>query len=124
MAIPKIKATYSLDADTMRVLERTAKRWGISKSEALRRAIRALDRTAGKSEPESALDDLQAAAALTAAAANRWVKDVRADRRSSRIESTQRQKCFSSTPAFSSRRSSPVRPRTSSSGSGFGAAKR
>ena len=92
MAIPKVKATYSLDADTMRVLERAAKRWGISKSEALRRAIRGLDRTAGKSEPESALDELQASAALTSTAANRWVKDVRADRRSSRLESTRRQK--------------------------------
>ena len=92
MAIPKVKATYSLDADTMRVLERTAKRWGISKSEALRRAIRALDRTPGKSEPESALDELQAGAGLTSAAATRWVKDVRAERRSSRIESARRQK--------------------------------
>lgn len=65
----------------MRVLERAAKRWGISRSEALRRAIRALDHTAGKSEPESALDELQAAAGLTSATANRWVKDVRAERR-------------------------------------------
>jgi hypothetical protein len=92
MAIPKVKATYSLDADTMRVIERAAKRWGISKSEALRRAIRGLDRTAGKSEPESALDELQAAAALTTTAATRWAKDARAERRSSRIESTRRQK--------------------------------
>ena len=40
MAILKIKATYSLDEVTIRDLERLAKHLGISKSEALRRAIR------------------------------------------------------------------------------------
>jgi Arc/MetJ-type ribon-helix-helix transcriptional regulator len=84
MAIPKIKATYSLDADTMRVLERVAKRWGISKSEALRRAVRALAATTGKSEPESALDELQAAAGVSSAQATRWVKEVRAERKADR----------------------------------------
>jgi hypothetical protein len=81
MAIPRIKATYSLDADTVRVLERAAHRWGVSKSEALRRAIRALASTSASSEAEDALDQLQAAAGLTAKSADRWAKDVRAERR-------------------------------------------
>ena len=38
MAIPKIKATYSLDVETVRMLVHMARRWGVSKSEALRRA--------------------------------------------------------------------------------------
>lgn len=42
MAIPKIKATYSLDPETIALLERVSRRWGVSKSEALRRAIQAL----------------------------------------------------------------------------------
>ena len=41
MAIPIVKATYSLDVNTVKALERMAKRWAVSKSEALRRAIRA-----------------------------------------------------------------------------------
>jgi Arc/MetJ-type ribon-helix-helix transcriptional regulator len=82
MAIPKIKATYSLDADTVRVLEQAAKRWGISKSEALRRAIRGL--TVARGDAESALDALQTAANLSSAEANRWAKNVRAERRADR----------------------------------------
>lgn len=35
-----IKCTYSLDAGTVRTLEELARRWNVSKSEALRRAIR------------------------------------------------------------------------------------
>ena len=35
-----IRSTYSLDAGTLRALERLARRWNVSKSEALRRAIR------------------------------------------------------------------------------------
>ena len=35
-----IKRTYSLDTGTVRALEELARRWNVSKSEALRRAIR------------------------------------------------------------------------------------
>jgi len=35
-----IKCTYSLDAGTVHALEGLARRWNVSKSEALRRAIR------------------------------------------------------------------------------------
>ena len=35
-----IKSTYSLDVGTVRTLEGLAHRWNVSKSEALRRAIR------------------------------------------------------------------------------------
>lgn len=44
MAIPRIKGTYTLDAETVRVLNSLAKRWGTSKSDVRRRAIRAAAR--------------------------------------------------------------------------------
>jgi len=39
MARMTIRSTYALDVETVRALERMARRLGISKSEALRRAI-------------------------------------------------------------------------------------
>jgi hypothetical protein len=82
MAIPKIKATYSLDLETVALLERVSRRWGVSKSEALRRAIRAsASQPAGRAQATSVLDRLQKAAALDAAAATRWQRQVRAGRR-------------------------------------------
>lgn len=83
MASPRIKATYSLDAQTMRVLERMATRWGVSKSEALRRAIRASARLHAEApEPVTALAAAQAAAGLDAKTATAWVRQVRQERRS------------------------------------------
>ena len=82
MATPMIKATYTLDAHTMRVLERVAKRWGVSKSEALRRAIKASeDLPAEEDERVTALAELQSRAAVDAKSARAWVKQVRAERR-------------------------------------------
>ena len=40
MAVTSIKSTYSLDVESVRTLETLAKRWSVSKSEVLRRAIR------------------------------------------------------------------------------------
>jgi len=40
MAPSMIKSTYTLDAETVRTLEGLARHWRVSKSEALRRAIR------------------------------------------------------------------------------------
>lgn len=82
MAIPKIKATYSLDPETIRLLERLARKWDVSKSEALRRAIRA---SAGaESQPDdriAALDRLQKSLGLSKAAADAWAREARAMRR-------------------------------------------
>jgi hypothetical protein len=78
------KATYSLDVDTTRILERVAERWGVSKSEALRRAIR----SAAAAEPKmndvtAALDRLRDALSLTDAAAAAWARHARAERKAS-----------------------------------------
>ncbi|HYN40687.1 MAG TPA: ribbon-helix-helix protein, CopG family [Thermoanaerobaculia bacterium] len=85
MAAATIKATYSLDPGTVCRLEEIARHWGISKSEALRRAIRAaaVGPAAGPSEPLAALDALQRGAALTPAAARAWATEARKERRAS-----------------------------------------
>jgi hypothetical protein len=86
MATHTIKTTYSLDVETMRKLELMARRWNVSKSEALRRAIRA---AATEGLPEegreaiSALDELQRSLDLDAAEAARWGKAARIERRAS-----------------------------------------
>lgn len=83
MATPVIKTTYALDAETVRALERMARRWGTSKSEALRRAIRAAAAEAGEETgtPLQALDRLQRAARLPAARARKWAGKSRSERR-------------------------------------------
>ncbi len=85
MATTTIKSTYSLDVETVRQLERMARTLGISKSEALRRAIRAA--AAGQPTTEDgalqALERLQDSLALTPEAAKRWEQGARAERRAS-----------------------------------------
>ena len=85
MATETIKGTYSLDVETVRALERLARRWNVSKSEALRRVIQASaarePREAGQ-EALRALDDLQRSLDLTAGAATGWSADARTERRS------------------------------------------
>ena len=83
MATSTVKATYSLDPGTVCRLEEIARHWGVSKSEALRRAIRAaaVGPAAGPSEPLAALDALQRGAALTPAATRAWVAEARKERR-------------------------------------------
>ncbi|MEO5568051.1 MAG: ribbon-helix-helix protein, CopG family [Gemmatimonadaceae bacterium] len=80
-----IKATYTLDVATVRVLERVARRWGVSKSEALRRAINASGLIAADPEtPLAALDELQAVAGISAASAETWSRTARAERHTPR----------------------------------------
>jgi hypothetical protein len=78
-----IRSTYALDVDTVRTLEEIARRWGVSKSEALRRAVRA-SATSHDSPglgPEQALDELQRSMQLSPAAARAWTGRVRQERR-------------------------------------------
>ena len=84
MAIPKIKATYSLDEDTVRLLEKVAERWGVSKSEAVRRAIRAAADSEAASTPAlQTLTRIQDSLGLTTAVAAAWARQARAERRAS-----------------------------------------
>ena len=86
MATQTIKTTYALDVETVRKLEQMARRWNVSKSEALRRAIRAaategLPGEAG--EAIAALDELQRSLGLDAEEAVRWEKAARVERQAS-----------------------------------------
>jgi hypothetical protein len=83
VATHTVKTTYALDVETVRTLEDLARRWNVSKSEALRRAIRNSS-ARGPSEdptPIQALDRLQRSLALTPRGAARCAAAVRAERR-------------------------------------------
>ena len=82
MATVTIKSTYALDVESVRMLEALAERWSVSKSEALRRAIRA-----ASSEPApanravlDALDRLQASVRARRVDLLRWERNVAAER--------------------------------------------
>ena len=78
-----IKSTYALDPDTVRTLDNIARRWKVSKSEALRRAIRAVAGSVPEQGHDAlqALDDLQNALGVTATTTRAWVQAARAERR-------------------------------------------
>ena len=82
MAVTSIKSTYSLDVETVRMLESLARRWKVSKSEVLRRAIRA---AAGEVSPRArekleALRKLQASVKARGVDLAAWEREVRATR--------------------------------------------
>ena len=81
MASTTIKSTYSLDVKTIRTLEAMAKRWKVSKSEALRQAIRSASAQTepSQSAPLRALDRLQETLELSAADRRRWERESRAE---------------------------------------------
>jgi hypothetical protein len=84
MATTTVKTTYALDLETVGALDALARRWNVSKSEAMRRAIRASAAVHAVNvppEPLQALDELQKVLALAPAAAARWSSQVRAERR-------------------------------------------
>ena len=85
MAIISIKNTYSLDVETVRALEEMARRWGVSKSEALRRAIRATakENLPGPPDALAALDALQQRLTPDPAKARAWSRRAKSERRAS-----------------------------------------
>lgn len=77
-----VKSTYVLDVETAQTLDRLARSWQVSKSEALRRAIRAAGAESGAGEHRvTVFRSLQKAAGLSRATASRWAGAVRAERR-------------------------------------------
>ena len=85
MATAKIKSTYSLDVETVRALEEMARRWKVSKSEALRRAIRSAAAREGPANEDAleALTEVQDSLDLSHEKAERWEGEVRDERRAS-----------------------------------------
>lgn|SRR6185312_10826470 len=84
MAIMTIRSTYAFDPETVRTLEDLARRWGVSKSEALRRSVRASAATQPRANGAlQALDELQSSLGLSRTAARRWAERVHEERRAS-----------------------------------------
>jgi hypothetical protein len=88
MAIPRVKSTYALDLETVQALDHLARRWGVTKSEAVRRLIRSAAEAAGAgadgSGPLAALEALQDSARLSRTRADAWAREVRAEREAGR----------------------------------------
>ncbi|WP_291986654.1 ribbon-helix-helix protein, CopG family [Luteitalea sp.] len=80
MAVTSVRATYSLDAETMRRIENLARRWDVAKSEVLRRAVRMADEQSAGAERVALLRELQQRANLTPEQVETWVAEVRAER--------------------------------------------
>jgi predicted transcriptional regulator len=85
VAATTIRSTYALDEDTVRRLEDLARQWNVSKSEALRRAIRAAGESASSEDRLAALDAVQASMRLSRRRAESWVRNVRQERRRSSV---------------------------------------
>jgi Arc/MetJ-type ribon-helix-helix transcriptional regulator len=81
-----------MDVGTVQALERIARRWRVSKSEALRRAIRAAAEQQGPESGEAlrALDQLQRSLKLTPARARAWAQAIRGERRAASARSETR----------------------------------
>ena len=83
MATTTIKSTYSLDVESVRALEELARRGRVSKSEALRRAIRneASRQPAAGGAALAALDQLQASLRTRGVDLEQWAQEVESGRR-------------------------------------------
>lgn len=90
MATVTIKSTYALDVESVRMLEALADRWRVSKSEALRRAIRAAAREQVPADRAAldALDRLQASVCARKIDLRGWERDVVAERRAAPLPRT------------------------------------
>lgn len=80
MAIPMVKSTYVLDVETAETLDRLAREWQVSKSEALRRVIKSAGNATAPDRVE-AFRRLQRAMALKRPEADAWAKSARTERR-------------------------------------------
>ena len=78
-----VRSTYALDSATVQELAGMARRMGVSKSEALRRAIHGASRGAMASNADAVrvLDQLQRSLRLSRGGADAWIREQRAERR-------------------------------------------
>ena len=89
MATPMVKSTYVLDVESAGSLERLAREWRVSKSEALRRLIRSAAATPAP-DRLSAFRQLQEEVKVNRAQAASWAESVRAERRTARSSARRR----------------------------------
>jgi ribbon-helix-helix CopG family protein len=86
IAVTVNKVTYSLKPETVDRVEELAVKWGIPKSEVIRRAIAQVsreERFIPKLTPLQALNELQTFAGITQEQAEKFNREVRSSRRAS-----------------------------------------
>ena len=74
------RATYTLDDATLERVDSLSKRWGVSRSEAIRRAVAAAS-VGPNRNGLSALRAVQGRLALTKGRAEQWAREVAKERR-------------------------------------------
>lgn len=82
--MPTVKATYSLDRSSLATLNRLARRWQVSKTEVLRRALKHAAEKETQPTPEervAALHELQRRFAERKVDFDKWQRDVKRSRR-------------------------------------------
>jgi hypothetical protein len=80
MAKETIRSTFALDPLTVGNLDRLAAKWGLSKSETLRRIIETAARAEEvdtSADAIAALKELQESLALTEEQADEWIREIR-----------------------------------------------
>jgi len=85
MARTTVRITFALDPETVEALDRLAERWSASKSDVVRRIVRAAARVEevdASSDALRALDELQDTLGLDEERAEAWVARIRDERRS------------------------------------------
>lgn len=83
MAKTTVRSTFALDPDTVADLDRLAGKWGVSKSETLRRLVRTaatLEEVDWAADAVRALDELQDSLELSPEQAEAWIAELRAER--------------------------------------------
>ncbi len=87
MARTTIRTTFALDPETVEALDRLADRWGASKSDVVRRTVRAAARVEevdATSDALRALEELQQTLGLDEERAEAWIRRIRDERTSGR----------------------------------------
>ncbi len=87
MAKITVRSTYALDPETVDSLDRLARRWKVSKSEALRRIVNAasvIEEADATSDALAALGELQERLGLDEQRAEAWIREMRAEREAGR----------------------------------------
>jgi hypothetical protein len=86
MAKMTIRSTFALDRETVEALDRLSVKWGISKSEVLRRIVNAAARVEevdAAADAIAALDELQRRLAFSEEQVEAWIREIRAEREAS-----------------------------------------
>lgn len=83
MAKMTVRSTFALDRETVDSLDRLARRWEVSKSEALRRVVNvatSVEDIDASSDALAALDELQRRLGLDEQRAEAWILRIREER--------------------------------------------